>query len=497
MPKISVWLTSYNHGEELRESIESVLNQTFQDFELVIVDDCSTDNSRSIIDEYAERNSKIRKIYHEKNIGKSGFEDEIDGLQGEYIAILNGDDKWDERKLELQIDVLECNAQIAACFTGVKTINSKGKEYDESSPYTKVFITENRTRYDLLRYFFEVGNCLCHSSLLIRKNAYEQYGLLGNEIFLLLGQPDFYKWVKLCLGAEVYVIPDLLTTYRRHEDESNASGETAEKQNRRSIEEYYVYRNYFSIDDVETMIRIFPYSEKYVIQGECVIKFALAKVFIEAPRNVQKFLGFNMIYELLQNEESKKKIEELYGYGEKEFDLEKQRYDIFGMIERERCLYTRLFFDTGSDYNDNECISKIVYAPIFGLLNISYDLKFFSGKKQVQRIRFDLDENIYRRAKILDAKWSNGKEAEIRSVNGVRKDGWDYFYTLDPQYEIKPLKDMEVLQLTLRVESLYQGIVEAYFQSLKDEVNEYRSLKIVRMLNKLRKKIKMKRVIGG
>lgn len=48
MPKVSVWLTSYNHGEQLRESIESVLNQSYQDYELVIVDDCSTDHSREI-----------------------------------------------------------------------------------------------------------------------------------------------------------------------------------------------------------------------------------------------------------------------------------------------------------------------------------------------------------------------------------------------------------------------------------------------------------------
>ena len=60
MPKVSIWLTSYNHGELLRESIESALNQTYQDYELVIVDDCSTDNSREIIREYAQKDSRIR-----------------------------------------------------------------------------------------------------------------------------------------------------------------------------------------------------------------------------------------------------------------------------------------------------------------------------------------------------------------------------------------------------------------------------------------------------
>lgn len=61
MAKVSVWLTSYNHGELLRESIESVLNQTYQDFEFIIVDDCSTDHSQEIIKEYVKNIRESRR----------------------------------------------------------------------------------------------------------------------------------------------------------------------------------------------------------------------------------------------------------------------------------------------------------------------------------------------------------------------------------------------------------------------------------------------------
>lgn len=229
MAKVSVWLTSYNHGELLRESIESVLNQTYQDFEFIIVDDCSTDHSQEIIKEYVKKYPRIKAILHEKNIGRGGLAEALKDLEGDYVAILHGDDKWNEKKLESQVAVLDSRPEVAACFTGVTVIDDDGNAYVGNHAYANVFSMENKTRYEWLRYFFDRGNCLCHPSLLIRKEAYAKYHLFASGLNSL---PDFSQWIKLCFHAEIYIVPEKLTYFRVHQDESNESGETEGKQKR-------------------------------------------------------------------------------------------------------------------------------------------------------------------------------------------------------------------------------------------------------------------------
>ena len=81
MASITVWLTSYNHAPFLRESIESILNQTWSDFEFYIIDDCSTDNSWEIIQSYQD--PRIHAIRHETNWGSSGMWQILESLTGE------------------------------------------------------------------------------------------------------------------------------------------------------------------------------------------------------------------------------------------------------------------------------------------------------------------------------------------------------------------------------------------------------------------------------
>ena len=92
MPKVSILLTSYNHEKYIGESIESILNQTYTDFELVILDDASTDNSVKIIKSFKDK--RIKPIFRKKNLNRAICKEVIEPLQGEYIAIAHCDDKW-------------------------------------------------------------------------------------------------------------------------------------------------------------------------------------------------------------------------------------------------------------------------------------------------------------------------------------------------------------------------------------------------------------------
>ena len=131
MPKISVILTSFNHEKFIREAIDSVLNQTFTDFELIIWDDASTDNSWAIINTYSDprikvfRNDETKRGVHGINISISEI------ASGEYIAIHHSDDIWEVDKLKKQVEFLEDHAGIGAVFTHVLAIDERGIPLDD------------------------------------------------------------------------------------------------------------------------------------------------------------------------------------------------------------------------------------------------------------------------------------------------------------------------------------------------------------------------------
>ena len=101
MPFVSVLMPSYNHEEYLPEVITSVLNQTFKELELIIIDDCSKDKSKTIIESYQEKDKRIKAFFHERNLGlASTMNDLLSQASGKYIAFIDSDDVWDRLKLE-------------------------------------------------------------------------------------------------------------------------------------------------------------------------------------------------------------------------------------------------------------------------------------------------------------------------------------------------------------------------------------------------------------
>lgn len=191
--RLTVILTSYNHEKFLAQSIESVLNQSYQNYEFIIVDDFSTDSSWDIICRYKEKYPKIITIRHEYNWGGGTVEDVVlKYATGDYIALHHSDDVWEKDKLQKQIDIIENNPAYAAVFTNACAIDDEGKEYDDKNGfYYKLFSVENRSRYEWLNHFFYNGNCLCHPSILIKKSVYEEDGFRKG----LKQIPDFVKWI--------------------------------------------------------------------------------------------------------------------------------------------------------------------------------------------------------------------------------------------------------------------------------------------------------------
>lgn len=110
MVLVSVIMSACNYEKYIREAIESILNQTFRDLELIIVEDCSKDNTKTIIQQYSAKDPRVKAFFHEKNMGISRtINDGLKHVNGKFVCFTDADDVWELRKLEKQLEVLSKN----------------------------------------------------------------------------------------------------------------------------------------------------------------------------------------------------------------------------------------------------------------------------------------------------------------------------------------------------------------------------------------------------
>lgn len=466
MPKVSICLTSYNHDQFLKESIESILNQTFRDYELFVVDDCSSDDSWEIIERYSKVDTRIKAIRHDYNWGNCGLEILLKKMQGEYVAIAHCDDRWEEDKLSKQVRILDEQTDVSACFTLVNVIDDEGNELENKRhPYYNIFDQPNRTRYEWLNYFFYRGNCLCHPSLLIRKDAYTKYNMIPKGLH---GYPDFLRWIRLCEYSNIYIIQEKLTDFRIHGDGSNTSGDNPNSIKRLAVEEYFVLQEFLNLIDQKQLLYVFPELEKYVVNGEIEESFALAKLMMSIPKRSYYIRGLGILYELFQNDKKGKKIERLYGYTSKDYNVDKQKVDIFSVLPDNRFMTSSVYWDEGNGYNEIDRYVIRVFLQSDGSFSIKIPaekLKNLRGKT----LRFDPDEGHYRKFKSMRIHSKHGN-TKFKLINGISKGDDDFFYTLDPQYEIDYVVGDDLF-ITGYTEILSAAEIE-HFSAMKKEKYE-------------------------
>ena len=316
MPKVSVILTSYNHGKYIREAIDSVLNQTYADFELIIWDDCSSDDSWRIINNYTD--PRVKAYCNDKTIGGGyGINKAILEIAlGEYIAIHHSDDVWEPEKLQKQVEFLDDNPELGAVFTNALAIgeNSQPLDVGEKHYYSTIFDQPNRTRFEWLNYFFYKGNALCHPSVLIRKLCYCECGVYQYRHGLAqLG--DFDMWIRLCLKYEIYVLPEKLVRFRVRANEANTSGSRPESRIRAATEYHQVLKNYLKLSNFRELMAVFPNLSLYCCVEGYEPRFLLAMAALESNTQAySQLFGIELLFDLIADEKSALKIKTLYGF---------------------------------------------------------------------------------------------------------------------------------------------------------------------------------------
>jgi glycosyltransferase involved in cell wall biosynthesis len=212
LPKVSIIIPCYNREKYIRQTIESVLSQTYKNIEIIAVDDGSTDATRDIIDDYIK---KIKILQHPNRINKgqsAGINLGIRYSKGEYIAILDSDDMFAPEKIERQVKFLEEHPDVGLVYSNGFAIDENGKKL--YSIYKKGHKETNDPSKVLLNCYFLVPN-----NSMVRRSELEKAGKFDES---LRSAQDHDMAIRLAEVTKLAYIDDYLFYYRRHKDSISA-----------------------------------------------------------------------------------------------------------------------------------------------------------------------------------------------------------------------------------------------------------------------------------
>lgn len=207
---VSVIMSNYNTPEEyLRDSIESVLNQTYSNFEFIIIDDCSTDNSLEIIKSY--KDERIVLLENEKNFGiTKSLNRGLEIAQGQYVARMDADDVCLPERFEKQVEYLENNPHVIVCGTGVELIG------DWEGRHTNKFICREIPEKDVFKIYLLFGNYpnIVHPTAMFNNKLLVENNIKYDERYPVA--QDYKMWVTCCNYGECVNLEETLLYYRVH-----------------------------------------------------------------------------------------------------------------------------------------------------------------------------------------------------------------------------------------------------------------------------------------
>ena len=165
---VSVIIPCYNAEKYLRESVESIINQSYPNLEIICIDDCSTDSTLAILEELASRDARVKVLHNSRNMKiASSLNRGLEYSTGEYIARMDADDIALPKRIEKQVDYLEKNKETDICGTWCEKIDSEGKHIG------KIIYP---LLHDDLKVMLLFNSCFAHPTVMFRRTVYQSVG---------------------------------------------------------------------------------------------------------------------------------------------------------------------------------------------------------------------------------------------------------------------------------------------------------------------------------
>ncbi len=240
-PRVSILMPVYKTAPFLREAMDSMLSQTFSDFELIVLDDCSPDDAEAILDTYTD--PRIVRYRGEKNVGLSNVLNVGIGLaRGKYIARMDSDDISLPERLQIQVDYLETHPEIDLVSVGMQLFGAK----------EAVWIRERNPEKVKSEAMFH--SPVLHASSVWRKDSFEMHGLRFRQE--MVPSEDYDLWTRALLnGLKLVNLSEVLYKYRMHNAQATLQTEKTREKDR-EVQKNYLHLALPSLS--EKNIEAFP-----------------------------------------------------------------------------------------------------------------------------------------------------------------------------------------------------------------------------------------------
>lgn len=217
MPKVSVIIPLYQAEKYVEETINSVLYQTYQDFEVIVVDDCGGDNSVNIVNDFKEADSRIILVSNQRNRGIAYSRNKALSLcRGEYIALLDDDDLMMPERLQLQVEYLDKHPEIGAVGGNAQWIDEDGNVVRETIDVV--------TDPDEVEMYLLFRNIFNNSEMMFRKSVIDENGVCYADGSY--GMEDFKFWIDYSKVSRIVNIPDMVLKKRCLDNNETSKNKT-------------------------------------------------------------------------------------------------------------------------------------------------------------------------------------------------------------------------------------------------------------------------------
>ncbi len=194
MPSVSIVTPTYNRAEYLKEAIESVLAQTYQDWELIVVDDGSSDHTVQVLRKFMKDDNRIHYIKKENNGAAAARNTALHQVTGKYIAFIDDDDRWLPEKLQMQVELMESDSEIGFCYVRFQIYKKVGNNLEKGTLFPPFLASKFEDLFDAF---------IAPSSAMFRKTCFDRVGWFNPQYERC---EDFDLWLRIAQMTKIAAI---------------------------------------------------------------------------------------------------------------------------------------------------------------------------------------------------------------------------------------------------------------------------------------------------
>jgi glycosyltransferase involved in cell wall biosynthesis len=446
-PLISVLMTTYNHEKYIGDAVRSVLAQTFEDFEAVIIDDGSTDRTGDVVCSFAD--PRLRYLRQENQGPSVATTTALAACRGKYLALMSGDDVLHPDRLRRQVEAYG-PGPTRVLFAGVDFIDEDGRPLDGDF-YPGMVKDANPTRARLFEQLFFSWPGFFGVTAFTERHVIVDCGPDDPALFQT---QDYARWVHLLKHYEFQILPDRLYKFRIRTGWENLSGPQVEKQVRAQNERYLVMRSFFRDVPRELFREAFrPHLLNPAFSSDVEQACEEAFLYLHSAAPLNQLIGIERLHQLLHEPEAREVLHRAYRFDFARFAETLKTLNVTNMFAGQN---SAALVDQGDGWRPENIVRQPI-NPDVPRFRLVFDLDRFASPRVIAWVPFEgprLGRVKVERCRYRDAggAWHDLGPGDL-TRHGCSRTGDEYvFDTVQPRLSFAPPGPVMQLEVAGRLD---------------------------------------------